>query len=90
MKEIVNSTEPHFVNSSQIVDGRYATCLGCKRMLDLNMDSANILPISITKFSVNGSYILPNGIVVLVDEDIEAYMNGTLVFYNRDDIPTVE
>lgn len=26
----------------------------------------------------NGSYILPNGLVVLVDEDIEAYINGTL------------
>jgi hypothetical protein len=26
----------------------------------------------------NGSYVLPNGLVVLVDEDIEAYINGTL------------
>ncbi len=33
----------------------------------------------------NGSYILPNGIIVLVDEDIEAFMNGTLVFYNKDE-----
>ena len=84
------STEPHFINSSQIIDGRYATCLGCKRMLDLNVDNATILPTSITKFSINGSYILPNGIVVLVEEDIEAYMNGTLVFYDKDDLPTVE
>ncbi len=28
----------------------------------------------------NGSYILPNGIIVLVPEDEEAYLNGTLVF----------
>ena len=84
------STEPHFINSSQIIDGRYATCLGCKRMLDLNVDNATILPTSITKFSINGSYILPNGIVVLVEEDIEAYMDGTLVFYDKDDLPTVE
>lgn len=28
----------------------------------------------------NGSYILPNGIIVLVPEDEEAYFNGTLVF----------
>lgn len=27
-----------------------------------------------------GSYILPNGIIVLVNEDIEAYLNGTLEF----------
>ncbi|MDY2888847.1 MAG: hypothetical protein SOU19_04695 [Candidatus Caccosoma sp.] len=33
----------------------------------------------------NGSYILPNGIIALVDEDIEAFMNGTLVFYNKDE-----
>ena len=32
--------------------------------------------------TVNGSYILPNGIIVLVDEDIEAYENGTLKFYS--------
>ncbi len=29
----------------------------------------------------NGSYILPNGVIVLADEDIEAYMNGTLTFH---------
>ena len=27
-----------------------------------------------------GSYILPNGIIVLVNEDIEAYLNGTLLY----------
>ena len=43
-----------------------------------------------TLVSVNGSYILQNGIVVLVDSDIEAYLNGTLVFYNINDVPTVE
>ena len=35
--------------------------------------------------TANGSYILPNGVIVLVDEDIEAYLNGTLVFYHRGD-----
>ena len=34
----------------------------------------------------NGSFILPNGIVVLVEEDYEAYLNGTIVFehHNND------
>ena len=27
-----------------------------------------------------GSYILPNGIIILVEEDIQAYKEGTLVF----------
>ena len=28
----------------------------------------------------NGSYILSNGIIVLVEEDIDSYKEGTLVF----------
>ena len=40
----------------------------------------NVFPMSI-----NGSYILPNGVIVLVDEDFEAYMNGTLVFIYPND-----
>lgn len=29
----------------------------------------------------NGSYILANGTTILVEEDVEAYLDGTLVFY---------
>ena len=32
--------------------------------------------------SDNGSYVLSNGIVVLVDSDIESYLNNTLIFRN--------
>ena len=39
----------------------------------------------ILKISENRSFILSNGLVVLVDEDIEAYMNGTLIFRNNDE-----
>ena len=39
------------------------------------------------KISLNGSYTLPNGIIVLVEEDIDAYMNNTLVFYDEDNVP---
>ena len=46
--------------------------------------------LNVQKVSINGSYILPNGIIVLVDEDIEAYENGTLVFYDREDLPQVQ
>lgn len=42
----------------------------------------------IVQVSVNGSYVLPSGIVVLVDEDIQAYLDGTLVFYHIDNVPT--
>ncbi len=81
--------EPHYVRGSEIVNGRYATCLGCNRELDLLVDQAEIGIYSIVKVSVNGSYILSNGIVVLVDADIEAYQNGTLQFYEPDKLPSV-
>ena len=45
---------------------------------------------NIQKVTINGSYILPNGIIVLVDEDIEAYLNGTLVFYDKGNLPQVQ
>ncbi len=80
---------PHSVRASEIVDGRYATCLGCKVPLDLTVDSAQVGYFSITKVSVNGSYILDNGIVVLVDADVTAYLNGTLQFYDPDKLPSV-
>ena len=35
-------------------------------------------------------HILPSGIIVLVDEDVEAYENGTLVFYDKDSLPQTE
>ena len=41
----------------------------------------------VNRVSVNGSYILPSGIVVLVEEDEEAYFAGTLVFYEKENLP---
>ena len=31
-------------------------------------------------YTLNGSFILPNGVIVLDEDDMEAYLNGTLVF----------
>jgi hypothetical protein len=45
---------------------------------------------SIDKVSANGSYILPDGTIMLVEEDIEAYFNGTLVFYDKDNVPQTQ
>ena len=58
-------------------------------MLDLNTDMPIIRGQSINNsvmVSNNGSYILPSGIIVLVDEDLELYLNGTLIFYNRNEL----
>ena len=70
--------EAHYVRYSDIVNNRYANCLGCLRRLDLNKDVAGIIRSSYTVVTENGSYILPSGVIVLVDADVEAYINGTL------------
>lgn len=70
--------EAHYVRYSDIVNNRYANCLGCLRRLDLNKDIAGVIRSGYTQITENGSYILPNGIIVLVDEDVEAYLTGTL------------
>ena len=33
-------------------------------------------------YTLNGSFVLPNGIIVLEEADMEAYLNGTLIFIN--------
>ena len=83
-------TERHTVSVADIVGiGNFAPCMGCGYMIDLRDDYYNSIA-SITQVSVNGSYILPSGIVVLVDEDIQAYLDGTLVFYHPDNVPTTQ
>lgn len=83
------ATAVHSIRASEVVDNK-ADCLGCGHMLDLRYDMAISAPDSAAKVSVNGSYILPSGIIVLVDEDVEAYLNGTLVFYDKDDLPVTQ
>ena len=83
-------TEAHYIRQSDIVDNRYVKCLGCRAQLDLFNDYASSVMSNIAQVSINGSYILPSGIVVLVDEDIQAYIDGTLVFYHPDNIPSTQ
>ena len=79
---------PHVAKTSGALIGK-GYCIYCGAYLDLyNNGFPSIM--SITKYSINGSYILPNGIIVLVDEDIEAYENGTLVFYDKDNLPQTQ
>ena len=58
-------------------------------MLDMRNDIHEGI-MSITQVSVNGSYIRSDGIVVWVDEDIEAYLDGTLQFYHPENIPVTQ
>ena len=83
-------TEPHTLKLSGVVLG-VGHCMYCGERIVLD-DTIVQVPgmLNVQKVTVNGSYILPNGIIVLVEEDIEAYENGTLVFYDRDDLPQAQ
>ena len=36
--------------------------------------------------TINGSYILPSGVVVLADKDINDYFTNSLIFYKKNEI----
>lgn len=68
----------HVVSSDAYSNGeRYATCLLCGGKADL---AHNVVTSNSLATTSNGSFILPNGVIVLTDEDFEAYINGTLTF----------
>ena len=80
--EIGTVKRAHAVRSSDT--GRYKRCISCGGMVDTLGDS-NIIVSTGRLITENGSYILPGGIIVLVDEDIEAYFNDELIFYDPKD-----
>lgn len=84
------ATSPHVIKAADTLFSR-ANCMLCGQWINLD-DTIVMVPgiLNIQKVTVNGSYILPNGIIVLVDEDIEAYLNGTLVFYDKDNLPQTQ
>ncbi len=69
---------------------RYATCLLCGGLAEMGFVQWTINSSAVTKVTINGSFILPNGVVVLEDEDLDAYLNGTLVFYDKDKVPVLQ
>ncbi len=75
----------HVVSSSS-TGNRFVKCLFCEYILDLGTDTGLVRPFNLDMYytSENGSYILPSGVIVLVDEDINAFVNCTLVFNKND------
>lgn len=71
-------TGSHVVASGSFSNGeRYATCLVCGGLATVGLTIISAIDHVRTD---NGSYILPNGVIVLVSADVEEYMNGTLIF----------
>ena len=79
------TTQGHAVASNAFANGkRYATCLICGGLAERGFVQLNALSAEVQYVTNNGSYILPNKVIVLVDEDIELYLNGTLEFHKKD------
>ncbi len=72
-----SSIEMHVARSTDLTK-----CILCNATI--TSDSLIVWSISPSKYSLNGSYIRNDGVVVLVDEDIQAYLDGTLIFYSED------
>ena len=84
-------SKAHWIKRTELINNKYGRCLDCGALIDLGGGFAETDPFNGTaKVSVNGSYLLPNGIAVIADEDVEAYLNGTLVFYDPDDLPVTQ
>lgn len=86
---IGTKTEAHMISQADLFKPK-ARCLGCNALLDMGGNGdigmvPGILSTGVNIITENGSYILPNGIIVLVEEDIEAYFAGTLIFYDEDE-----
>lgn len=78
-------TQAHAVRTGESTS-RYANCIQCGYLVDLTTDFViGMMSVDELLYSENGSYILKNGVIVLVDEDIEAYLNGTLTFNKEED-----
>ena len=63
-------------------------CMGCG-YTKFPGGGGNVI-MSTEQVSINGSYKMPDGTIYLVDADIEAYLNGTLVFYDKDKVPVTQ
>lgn len=57
-------------------------CIKCGGRADMGFEGLK-LNSSTNLITNNGSCLLLNGVIVLVKEDLESYLNGTLIFYNK-------
>lgn len=77
----------HAVDSTKIFvnkNHKYANCLDCKYLVDLGITSA-ITPSNNLFITKNGSYMLDNGVYVIVKEDLESYLNKALPIFNKEE-----
>ncbi len=69
----------HAVRAGSFVGG-YATCIQCGGRASIGFVVPGSFSTTTLPCSANGSYILPNGVIVLVEADVASFLQGTLVF----------
>ena len=82
--KVGTKTSVHIVKQSSII-GNASICIDCNAKLDLKSD-IGMVEGDIVYVTLNGSYKLPSGIIVLKDTDYNSYINGTLSFNYNDDM----
>ena len=78
----VQMVKMHVFTNEDVNDGNATTtCIDCNAVVT-NSGPGIVGPLSnnIRQVTDNGSYKLTNGIIILVEEDIQAFKEGTLVF----------
>jgi NAD(P)H-flavin reductase len=76
-----DGTFGHVIDGNNyLLPGRHYQCLVCGGPANLGFVFGAKNNDNITVCTENGSYCLPNGILVLVGDDVEAFQNGTLGF----------
>lgn len=76
---------PHAIKSGStyIENGHhYAKCIDCNDIINLDTTFVFVRNLKKIKVSCNGSYVYENGLHVIVEKDIEDYLNKKLVFKN--------
>ena len=71
------SLSTHVVRASD--PGRFKPCVDCGAFIDTQNYDVIVLNNEYV-ITQNGSYSLPNGVIMLVDQDIQSYLDGTLIF----------
>ncbi len=89
-KEVCQSCSYYNNNKAHVyVSTNMNYCIACEHYVQnpgpgyvIHQGTANYV-------TANGSYIMEYGCIVLVPSDVESYFNGTLVFYNANQVPEV-
>ena len=77
------TTQPHAIVKDPILNSlpTYYTCIRCGGKAKWGFEKLGWTNVQLV--TENGSYVLPNGVIVLDNRDIEAYLRDELVFYKN-------